>query len=145
MAYMKDSTGRRLDSFKVLDAGTNALSNLLARFGLSDSPMLPAVTTDLPTVTLGTAATVTGRTTSMLSTTELNLLGIHGTWETGFGRMRVGNNVTPGSETMLCGDTVELIYDTNVGTGSPQNFWIFVDGRPTTATPFNAGNSTGAG
>lgn len=128
-----------------LSRSANRISGLLNRFAPADTLMTPAITTDLPTVTLGTSSTVTGRTTSMLSTTELNLLGTRGTWETGFGRMRVGDNVTPGVETMLYGDTLELVYDTNVGTGSAQPFWIWVDGKPTTATPFNAGNSTGAG
>jgi hypothetical protein len=103
--------------------------------------MTPAITTGLPTVPIDASATVTGRTTSMLSTTELNLLGTRGTWETNFGRMRVGDNVTPGFETVLYGDTLELCFDTNVGTGSAQPFWIWGTASPrrrprsTPATP----------
>jgi hypothetical protein len=123
-----------------LSRSANRISGLLNRFAPADTLMVPAITTDLPTVTMDAASSVTGRTSSVMSTTELNLLGTRGTWETNYGRMRVGDNVTPGIETVLYGDTMELCFDTN--SGSTQPLWIWVDGKPTTATPFNGGAVT---
>lgn len=142
MAYMKDSTGRRLDSFPSISAdevatlvAAGALSSRLGPIGVD---ALPAVTTDLPTVTWGTSATVTGRVESPM-TPNVTRLGRLGTWDAVNFVNSVGAYYS-GRDFFLDGDTFEFGWREQ--TANQARFHIFVDGAPVTETPY-AMNSGG--
>lgn len=101
---------------------------------------------------LDTTATVT-ESTSMTMTGQRNYIGTDVTWLGGLpstnltqpmGNLNMG---VYGSDTSigftLVGDVVELAWRANQAGG--QTFWIYVDGKPTTAAPFTTSLSVSAG
>lgn len=141
MAYMKDSTGRRLDTFKVASTESVASGVISNRLSPVGKDPLPPTTADQPTFTWGAAQTVNGRLTSPLSA-EITVLGRTGNWNNSFGYLDVGAQYS-GLDFFVDGDTVEIAWTEAQANGS--RFWFWVDGLPVTAAPTAPGLSTTAG
>jgi len=145
MAYMKDSTGRRLDSFAVASAAQVASGKLASRLGPINVNPFPAVTTDMPTVTWGTAATVSGRLENPLSQ-NLTILGRKGTWDAVNSVNAISADYS-GRDFLMDGDTLKFSWREQ--TANATRIHVFVDSAPTSALPYvmNAGGipATSAG
>lgn len=107
-------------------------ASLLTRFAPADTNPIPAVSTDVPTLSVGTAATVTARVIGPQSG-QVTEVGSRGTWNTVSGRLdNLGPGVT-GLDFYLTGTTVEVQFLANSAGAQPM--WLFIDGKPMTAAP----------
>lgn len=113
-------------------------ARLLARMAAPNTG-IPAVSTDLPTVTWATSTTFARRISGTSS--ELRLLGAQGTFNSTFNRLEVGGQYSA-LDFYLFGDSVEINWVEQVANTS--RLWVFIDGRPMTATP-ELGLTTSAG
>lgn len=89
--------------------------------------------TDIPTVTIGTAATLTGRFVGP-HTGEVTEVGTRGAWNSGLGRL-TANIGLPGLDLIHTGTAIEFSFAPFLSP-SPGTvpIWIFVNGQPITAT-----------
>lgn len=128
MAYMRDSTGKRLDSIEVLDAAQANLKALATRITSTAREWPGVLSADAPTVSDATAATVTGRTTAFQGT--VTEVVSRGAWDPSFNRYKVqGGGPFTGADFYLDGDTIEFEY---VPISTSMQYLVVVDGRPVT-------------
>lgn len=120
------------------DIALGTLTNRLGPLGVNPTP---PVTSDLPTVTWGTTATVSGRVESPNSS-NVTILGRKGTWDTTNNRISIGAYYTA-REFFMDGDTVEFSWIE--ATANFSRWWFWVDDEPVTAAPVAPGVSTSAG
>ena len=104
------------------------LANRLGPIGVNP---FPAVTTDMPTVTWGSAPTITARLESPLSE-NLTILGRKGSWNSTFSANQVSGSYS-GRDFLMDGDTFELSWVEQNTNGA--RIHIFVDGAPTSLAP----------
>lgn len=112
-----------------------ACRNLLARIHDTPSNPLVPLAADVPTVSVGTTATLTGRLAGT-QTGEITEVGSRGTWSAG-GPRQVQNSFS-GVDFFFLGDAAEVDFL----AGSAATFAIFVDGRPIAATATDIGPLT---
>lgn len=139
MSYMRDSTGRRLDSFEVADAAQSIdarklrAGNLLSRFADLGSALAPA--DNIATVTNGAAYTITSGFYTAMPGDLMTEVNSRGTFNDASQYLSVvGSGHFTGLDFYLNGDTVEIGLNAQT-TSTP--IWIYVDGLPMTAAPVN--------
>jgi hypothetical protein len=121
-----------LDAPGVSPAKARAQS-LFSKLAPASTIPIPAVTAtaDTPTVSWGTAPTVTGEVYGA-QTGALTEVGSRGTWTGSLGRLAVQG--ISGLDFYVTGGTVEVAVFPSSSTGT-QPIWIWVNGAPVTATP----------
>lgn len=127
-----DTTGALKAAYATRPAG------LLARLG-DPNQGLPPLSTDLPTVTWGTASTLTRRVSPLSD--EVRRLGAQGVWDNAANKLTLSGQYSA-FDFYLLDNTVEVTMIEEVSNAS--RFWVFVDGKPITANP-ELGITTTAG
>ena len=111
--------------------GRNAIVNLLSRLAPADTPAVPDLAADPPTVSLQAATTITGtpQVVGPLSG-AVTLIGSRPTWNSTFSRTNATGGMA-GFDMFLTGDRVEVRLYT---ASTNQGVWVWVDGKPVTPT-----------
>lgn len=155
MSYMKDSTGRRLDTFPVMDAAKSRRGLLPPSPGTARLLPPPAVMTSPPTVTIGAAngaSTITGSVYRDTTDPALTFLsaGYVVTNVAGYANGKASSNLTSSQpaagrirfEVETDGDQFEIGVMTTA-SGTVPAFRLWVDGQLVTDAP-QTGLSAGA-
>ncbi|MCC2033054.1 SGNH/GDSL hydrolase family protein [Microbacterium allomyrinae] len=125
---MRDSAGVRLDTIEVVSAPEAALKALATRIASTVREWPGALSTDAPTVSDATAATIGGRTTAFQG--AVTEVVSRGAWDAPFNRWKVqGGGPFTGADFILDGDSIEFEY---VPVGATIYYQIVVDGRAVT-------------
>lgn len=132
-----DAWGAALD--EAVRAAPSPRQALLNSFGSPDTNV-PPLSTDLPTVTWATAKTL-ARWVNPLSS-EFRIRGSQGTWNASLLKLELGAQYSA-LDFYLTGTQVEIGMVEENANGSL--VWVFVDGKPITATPTLGMTTSGGG
>lgn len=139
MAYMRDSTGRRLDSFRVAEDSVmrQTVANLRAGIATLRDP-IPAISADPPTVAHNSATNSAGYLQLSAQSSQIRKLGDAGVWSVASGRLDVKG--VHAVEFDYIGSVVEIEW--NAGQANTP-FWLWIDGAPFALTPTQVATSGG--
>jgi lysophospholipase L1-like esterase len=119
-----------------------ALSGQLSSATSTAYPAIVTATNDIPVITHSTTSSVTSSKKIPLTDSSINFVCAGSTYDSANSRWKTVQSTT--IEFVLCGTTAELIWVAAGGTGS-DIFWIWVNGKPLTATPATTNATTSLG